>query len=101
MISTVGPTIQCPKMRFSCYPFLLHFLVRLKMEKQQEILRTLPGARAALLAWAASAFTVLSCDGRHLAEMVLQDGRLLTDRPVQTGGLSASESEPTSLSRKL
>eukprot|EP00435_Cladocopium_sp_Y103_P006123 s3653_g1.t6 len=38
----------------------------------KEILKVLPGAPAPLLAWAASAFTVLSCDGRHFAEMVLQ-----------------------------
>eukprot|EP00434_Breviolum_minutum_P016611 symbB.v1.2.014645.t1/scaffold1074.1/size139831/10 len=38
----------------------------------KEICAVLPGAPAPLLAWASSALTVLSCDGRHLAEMVLQ-----------------------------
>jgi len=38
----------------------------------KEICAVLPGAPAPLLAWASSALTVLSCDGRHLAEMLLQ-----------------------------
>lgn len=62
--------------KLSTYPEFFHIFGPIVpfRRRPQEILKVLPGAPAPLLAWACSALTVLSCDGRHFAEMILQVG---------------------------